>query len=226
MIKAIIVEDDPMVAQINKQYLTEFRDIEVQGLFGNGSDAISFLMENTVDLIILDITMPVLDGLEFAKTIRENRINSDIIVVTAANDIEHLDEMLRYGVIDYLVKPFNRDRFNKAINKFLKKSNLFSRHNVLQQEEIDLIFSAKMSNHKEYEKGIQVATLEKIKNYIENAKMTSFSCDILAVELNLSKVTIRRYLNYLVEDDYLINTVDYETGGRPSIIYKVKQNQF
>jgi CitB family two-component system response regulator MalR/two-component system response regulator DctR len=226
MIKAIIVEDDPMVAQINKQYLTEFRDIEVQGLFGNGSDAISFLMENTVDLIILDITMPVLDGLEFAKTIRENRINSDIIVVTAANDIEHLDEMLRYGVIDYLVKPFNRDRFNKAINKFLKKSNLFSRHNVLQQEEIDSIFSAKMSNHKEYEKGIQVATLEKIKNYIENAKMTSFSCDILAVELNLSKVTIRRYLNYLVEDDYLINTVDYETGGRPSIIYKVKQNQF
>ncbi len=222
MIKAIIVEDDPMVAQINKQYLTEFRDIEVQGLFGNGSDAISFLMENTVDLIILDITMPVLDGLEFAKTIRENRINSDIIVVTAANDIEHLDEMLRYGVIDYLVKPFNRDRFNKAINKFLKKSNLFSRHNVLQQEEIDSIFSAKMSNHKEYEKGIQVATLEKIKNYIENAKMTSFSCDILAVELNLSKVTIRRYLNYLVEDDYLINTVDYETGGRPSIIYKVK----
>lgn len=222
MIKAIIVEDDPMVAQINKQYLTEFRDIEVQGLFGNGRDAISFLMENTVDLIILDITMPVLDGLEFAKTIRENRINSDIIVVTAANDIEHLDEMLRYGVIDYLVKPFNRDRFNKAINKFLKKSNLFSRHNVLQQEEIDSIFSAKMSNHKEYEKGIQVATLEKIKNYIENAKMTSFSCDILAVELNLSKVTIRRYLNYLVEDDYLINTVDYETGGRPSIIYKVK----
>ena len=69
--------------------------------------------------------MPVLDGLELAKIIRENRINSDIIVVTAANDIEHLDEMLRYGVIDYLIKPFDRNRFNKAINKFLKKANLF-----------------------------------------------------------------------------------------------------
>ena len=125
MIRAIIVEDDPMVAEINKRYLSEFQDIEVIEIFKNGRDALGYLSKNPVDLIILDITMPVLDGLELAKIIRENRINSDIIVVTAANDIEHLDEMLRYGVIDYLIKPFDRNRFNKAINKFLKKSNLF-----------------------------------------------------------------------------------------------------
>jgi response regulator of citrate/malate metabolism len=222
VIKAIIVEDDPMVAQINRRYLSEFQDIEVIGLFGNGKDAINFILQNAVDLVILDITMPILDGLEFARIMRENRISSDIIVVTAANDIEHLDEMLRYGVIDYLVKPFDRSRFNKAIDKFLKKANLFSRHSELKQEEIDSIFNTKNQTEKDYEKGIQLPTLEKIKNCIIASGKTSFNCDTLAQELNLSKVTVRRYLNYLVEDDYLINTVDYETGGRPSIIYKIK----
>lgn len=222
MIRAIIVEDDPMVAEINKRYLSEFQDIEVIEIFKNGRDALGYLSKNPVDLIILDITMPVLDGLELAKIIRENRINSDIIVVTAANDIEHLDEMLRYGVIDYLIKPFDRNRFNKAINKFLKKANLFSRQNELRQEEIDSIFNTKNQYDNELEKGIQAPTLEKIKNYIVSSGKTRFNCDFLAQELNLSKVTIRRYLNYLVEEDYLINTVDYETGGRPSIIYILK----
>ena len=84
MIKAIIVEDDPMVAEINRRYLSEFQDIEVASLFRNGRDALNFVLGNEVDLIILDITMPVLDGLEFVKLIREKRINCDIIVVTAA----------------------------------------------------------------------------------------------------------------------------------------------
>ena len=219
MIKAIIVEDDPMVAEINRRYLSEFQDIEVAGIFRNGRDALNFVLENEIDLIILDITMPVLDGLEFAKTIREKRIHSDIIVVTDANDIEHLDEMLRIGVIDYLIKPFDRIRFNKAINKFLKKANLFSRHRELKQEEIDSIFNIKLHTDKELEKGIQASTLERIKTFIEEAGMTSFTCDVLALDLNLSKVTVRRYLNYLVEEGYLTHSVDYETGGRPSIIY-------
>ncbi|NLD26478.1 MAG: response regulator, partial [Acholeplasmataceae bacterium] len=197
MIKAIIVEDDPMVAEINKRYLFEFQDIEVIGIFGNGKDAFNFILKDNVDLVILDITMPVLDGLEFARMMRENRINSDIIVVTAANDIEHLDEMLRYGVIDYLVKPFDRSRFNKAINKFLKKANLFSRQSELKQEEIDTIFNFKNQTEKDVEKGIQLATLDKIKSFIIESGKTSFYCDALAQELNLSKVTVRRYLNYL-----------------------------
>lgn len=222
MIKAIIVEDDPMVAEINRRYLSEFQDIEVASLFRNGRDALNFVLGNEVDLIILDITMPVLDGLEFVKLIREKRINSDIIVVTAANDIEHLEEMLRYGVIDYLIKPFDRSRFNKAIDKFLKKANLFSRTRELKQEEIDSIFSAKLQSDRDLEKGIQPTTLEKIKSFIEESSLSSFTCDMLAMELNLSKVTVRRYLNYLVEEGYLTNTVDYETGGRPSIIYIIK----
>lgn len=222
MIKTIIVEDDPMVAEINKRYLSEFEDIEVVQIFRNGRDAINYILDNPVELIILDITMPIMDGLEFAKIIRENRINSDIIVVTAANDIDHLDEMLRYGVIDYLIKPFDRNRFNKAIDKFLNKSNLFSRKTELKQEEIDYIFNTKKPTENDLEKGIQSVTLDKIKNYIISSGKTSFNCDTLAQELNLSKVTIRRYLNYLVEEDYLVNAVDYETGGRPSFIYKIK----
>jgi CitB family two-component system response regulator MalR/two-component system response regulator DctR len=222
MIKAIIVEDDPMVAQINKHYLSEFKDIKVIGIFANGRDALNFLLSNSIDLLILDITMPLMNGLELARALREKSISTDIIAVTAASDIEHLDEMLRYGVIDYLVKPFDRSRFNKSITKFLKKANLFSRQSELNQDEIDLILNVKSDDNIGHEKGIQTVTLDKIKSFIELSTKNHFSCDNLAQELNLSKVTVRRYLNYLVEKEYLISTIDYETGGRPSIIYKIK----
>ena len=193
------------------------------GIFPNGREALNYLLSNSIDLLILDITMPIMNGLELAKALREKSINTDIIAVTAASDIEHLEEMLRYGVIDYLVKPFDRSRFNKAIVKFLKKANLFSSQSELNQDDIDLIFNVKNDDTGGHEKGIQTVTLDRIKYFIESSPKNSFNCEDLAQELNLSKVTVRRYLNYLVEKEYLINTIDYETGGRPSIIYKAQK---
>lgn len=211
-----------MVAQINKQYLRDFSELRVIEVFHNGKDALAYLKDHPVELIIADITMPLMDGIGLVRNMRRNKIDTDVIVVTAANDIEHLEEMLRLGVIDYLVKPFDRQRFKKAIQKFLEKNKIFSRQHHLKQEEIDRIINAKSEEEPvDVQKGIQVVTLSRIKSYLLESQEDSFNCEQLASELNLSRVTIRRYMNYLVELGFLINTVNYETGGRPSMVYKL-----
>jgi len=62
MIHTIIVEDDPMVAQINYQYINRFHDFQVDGIFGNGRDAWEYLQNHQPDLVILDVYMPVISG--------------------------------------------------------------------------------------------------------------------------------------------------------------------
>ncbi|MGI6085699.1 MAG: response regulator [Acetivibrionales bacterium] len=126
MIRTIIVEDDPMVAQINQHYLQAFENIKVEGIFNNGRDAFAYAMAHRVDLMIIDLTMPVMSGSKLVEELRIAGVNSDIIVVTAANDVTHISEMLKYGIIDYLVKSFNNARFNEAIQKYLNKKNLLS----------------------------------------------------------------------------------------------------
>jgi response regulator of citrate/malate metabolism len=222
MVHAIIVEDDPMVAHINRHYLQAFKNIVVDGSFNNGRDALKYAKAHHVDLLIIDLTMPVMGGTELVRELRNAHINSDIIVVTAANDVKNLSEMLQYGIIDYLVKPFDSIRFNHAIQKYLKKANLLSAKEVLKQEDIDQLVNMHNNSAADTRKGIQPATLEKIISYLNKSDQSSHTCESLSGELALSRVTLRRYLNFLVETGMLTNSIDYSTGGRPSIVYKLK----
>ena len=91
MYKVLIVEDDPMVAMINTHYVEQDSRFYVVQSFRNGNDAFKYLSENQVDLAILDVYMPVLDGLSLLKKIRTEEISTDIIMVTASNDKNTLD---------------------------------------------------------------------------------------------------------------------------------------
>lgn len=226
MIRAVIVEDDPMVAHINNHYLQAFKNIRVDGIFSNGKEALEYAKSHHVDLMIVDLALPVMGGAKLVEELRIAGINSDIIVVTAANDAVNISEMLKYGIIDYLVKPFDNIRFNQAIEKYLYKKNLLSEKGHFNQEDIDALLNIHSTSHTKQNslrKGIQPATLERIISYLKNSEETSHTCESLSAELSLSRVSIRRYLNYLVEINFLSNSIDYSTGGRPSIIYHMKK---
>ena len=124
MITAIIIEDDPMVCEINKRYLEKDGRINSIKSFHNGSEALSYLTSNQVSLILLDVYMPRLNGFEFLKTIRSKNISSDVILVTAANDFASMEKALQLGALDYLVKPFEYRRFTQALDKFFFKQKM------------------------------------------------------------------------------------------------------
>jgi len=224
MYKVIIVEDDPMVSMINRHYIEQDSRFSVIEVFRNGTDALDFLLKNKVDLAILDIYMPGMDGLTLLKKIRTKEIDTDVIMVTASNEKSTLDTLLKFGVVDYLVKPFVQIRFQQALDKFAQHSKAEEEVTVLSQNKIDEIMNPEHRDDTENDmpKGIQQKTLTKIKQYMHAGNKKGYTAEEIAAHLNISRVTIRKYMAYLLKNGQISENLDYETGGRPSVIYLPK----
>ena len=112
MLKAIVVDDEPMAAEVIRGLTDKVTFVELTGFFNNAFDALGFLHQHKVDLIFLDIKMPGMSGIELVRTL----VQPPMIIVTTAYS-EHAVESFELDVIDYLLKPFSLARFLKACNK-------------------------------------------------------------------------------------------------------------
>ncbi len=220
--KVLVVDDDPMVADINRHYVEKNSLFSVKALARNGEEAIQFLEDNPVDLIILDVFMPVMDGIETLKNIRYKKFKSEVIMVTAANDTTTLEQTMHLGVLDYLVKPFTLERLQVSLEKFISKYRFLNENTLLDQNKIDSLISSPVKpEHEELPKGIQRKTLDIILECFK-ASSSWFTVDMISDRIGISIVTIRRYLNFLVNKRILEETINYETGGHPSVLYRKK----
>lgn len=226
--KLVIVEDDLMVAAINREFVLKTPELNPVATFYNGQEALDFLLKNTIDLILLDIYMSGYNGLELLKELRQRGNTTETIIISAANDAEHIEEAFHLGITDYLIKPFTYGRFYEAIQKFLFRRSMKLKGNYTQKE-LDEIITTIMATEKDFsadscsilKKGLQQHTLDKIYECLVSEKncgrfMTS---EEISAETNFSKMTIRRYLNYLIEQKKAASRINYSTGGRPSIEY-------
>lgn len=225
MYKILIVEDDPMVAMINEQYIKKNKNFELVGKCSNGAAALEFLEHNEVDLLVLDVYMPQMDGFETLRRVRNKQITVDAIMVTAANDRSSLEEALHLGVVDYLVKPFTFDRFQMALEKYVSQNSALKNVETLNQKNIDhIIDNARKKTEDLHPKGIQEKTTELILEYLKDNSGSSFTGDEIAEKVGLTGVTVRRYMNYLAESGRVMGEINYETGGRPCMKYKIAKN--
>lgn len=226
MYKAIIVEDNAPVAEINCEYLKKCGDFEITAVFKDGEEALEYLKTNSIDLAILDVYMPKMDGMQMLHRLRTLHNPVSVIMITAANDLRVIESSLNSGIIDYIIKPFSFDRFAAAIERFKKKAGFMMDHRQerLSQTSLDELLELRIEATKKepLEKGLNKLTLETIYTWLTNHPEERVTCETLSGQLALSKVTIRRYMNHLIENGKVKSTVDYETGGRPSIIYQLK----
>ena len=222
MYKVLIVEDDPMVAMINEQYIGKNKNFRVIKKCKDGKEALDFLQDQEADLLIMDVYMPHMDGFETLRQIRKQQIPVDAIMVTAANDREALEEALHLGIVDYLVKPFTYDRFQMALDKFMAQKNALKDINILNQKNIDYIIDSSGKKSEDiHPKGIQDKTLELIIGHLKENEEKWMTGDEIAEKVGLTVVTVRRYMNYLSENGTVIGKMNYETGGRPCVIYQL-----
>ncbi len=222
MYKVLIVEDDPMVAMINEQFVSRHKDFEVVHKLSDGKSALEYLDINEVDLIILDVYMPYLDGFETLRQIRKKQISVDVIMVTAANEREQLKEGLHLGVVDYLVKPFTFERFKVALDKFIAQTEALKDLDKVNQKNIDfLIDKSRKTTNELYPKGIQEKTLQTIIEHLKENKSKWLTGDEIAEKVGLTGVTVRRYMTHLSETGIVIADMNYGTGGRPCMLYKI-----
>lgn len=222
MYRVLIAEDDPMVAMINEQYIGRNKNFKVVGICNDGKSALEFLGNQAVDLVILDVYMPQMDGFETLRRIRKDKISVEVIMVTAANDRESLEEALHLGIVDYLVKPFTYDRFQMALEKYIAQGNAFRDVDKLNQKNIDFIIeNAHKKSENFYPKGVQEKTISLIMEHLKRNPNKWLAGDDIAAEIGLTGVTVRRYMNYLAASGKVKGDMNYDTGGRPCMRYKI-----
>lgn len=115
-IKCLIIDDEPLAINVIKNYLEPIENFEVIETFSNPIEGLNFLKSNKVDVIFLDINMPVLDGINFIKSLE----NPPLLVITSAYS-QFAIETYELDVLDYLVKPIEFPRLMKTLNKISKR---------------------------------------------------------------------------------------------------------
>ena len=224
MLKTVIVEDDRMVAAINAQFAEKTPGVQVVATFHNGRDALAFLEQTSVDLLLLDLYMPEMSGVELLTELRRKGCNADAIFITAANDAPHIQDALRLGAVDYLIKPFRYVRLEEGLDNVVVRRKVIESGLEFTQADIDEMIRARRPNPEsrtaELEKGIQRQTLDHIRTDLRKNAGTYRTAEQIASDTGLSKVTVRRYLNYLIGMNEAESQVDYSTGGRPRVEYR------
>lgn len=119
MKKVMVVDDSLFIRSIIKGIFTQ-NGYEVVAEAANGLDAIDKYFEYTPDLVTMDLTMPVLDGVEASKKILELDPKANIFVVSAINQEKYVCELLDLGIKDFIVKPINPELFISSVANFLK----------------------------------------------------------------------------------------------------------
>ena len=133
IINCLIIDDEPLAINVIKNHIKEIDNINVIDTFNSAIDALNFMKSNTVDLLFLDINMPLLDGLDFIKSLDKK----PMIVITTAYS-EYAIKTYELEVLDYLMKPISFPRFLKAVNRAFKElnSNLTSNIGVAKRAHI------------------------------------------------------------------------------------------
>lgn len=253
MYRIAIIEDDPMVAKIHQQFLTSFEELELVKILSKGKEARDWLMENEVNLIILDLFIPEMNGLDVLLELRQGKKEVDVIVVSAAKDKTTIEEAHRLGVYDYLIKPFSFNRLAASLEAYMDHKKKLKEEEVLSQECLDQLFhyedvknfskkgeatgkdSLEISKNRELfslpreilemeePKGIQKETLHYIAEYLMLIKEGK-SAGELAKNLELGRVTLRRYLEFLYEQGLVSMSIEYGSVGRPKYLYRWKRH--
>lgn len=216
--KILIVEDDPMVALINRRYLENIGFKNILGPVQTEEEIIKILDKEEVDLILLDVYLPKKNGIDILKSLRYKKYLTDVIMITAANSVEEVKRAFAYGVTDYLVKPFEFERFKEAINKAKQKNNMLNKYNSLSQSDIDTI--SKVSEEKvTLPKGLSEKTLGRVLEFLKENEGKVWTLREIAYELKISNVTIKKYMDYLELIKKVNVTLTSGNIGRPEYKY-------
>ena len=223
MIRIIIVEDDPMVAQLNAAYLERLEGFCVVGQFSNGQEALEYLRENPVELAIVDVYMPVCSGIELLRRLRSEWNRTAVIMITAATEMNVVDEALHLGIEDYIIKPFAYERLRESVLRFRDKTSLVQESGTVSQDVVDRLLGNQTQSRpgSSLPKGLNARTMAAIRAVLKQSSDGIHTCESISAVSGLSRVTVRHYLNYLVDTGELASTIDYETGGRPRVLYRV-----
>ncbi len=219
-IPVLIVEDDPMVVEIHRRYLAALKNFLLGGVAGDGKEALLMLEKRPfLRLVMLDVYMPRMDGVAMLRKIRHSRCPVDVIAVTAASEPEVVQDILRNGAFDYLVKPFSFERYSIALGTYVRYYRSFKNGKKLDQDTLDsLAFRQRKQEELLLPKGLHEEKLRQVLSILRTSPEPC-SANEVAERTGVSRVTARRYLEFLVSSGKAVTKSAYQNIGRPIKMY-------
>lgn len=228
-IEVLIVEDDLRIAEIQKLFIEKLEGFQTIGIASSYDEAKCFIEIIQPDLLLLDMYFPDMNGLDILKEIKQQSKQVDVIMITAAKEIEKVQEAIKIGIFDYIIKPVAFERFKQSLRRYqeyhIKLSELEKGNFPVTQQQVDKLLRKEM-NEKERErtslpKGIDRMTLEKVMVVLGKSS-PGLTAEIVAKEIGVSRTTARRYLEHLMSEEKIDADLTYGTVGRPERVYAIK----
>lgn len=226
-IQVLIIEDDFRIAEINRQFVNRVDGFTVVEVVKTGQEALAFLRTSPVlpRLILLDVYIPDVEGLQLFWQLRKEFHEVDLILMTAAKEVETITETLRGGIFDYIVKPVDFERFEQTLLRFQQQAQLLNEKTELEQEEIDRLTGITTRQNAQeipverLPKGIDQITLDKMRNVLQQCGEPGITALAAGSKVGVSRSTARRYLEYLVSIHEADAQLKYGEVGRPERKY-------
>ncbi|TWT05500.1 response regulator [Planococcus sp. CPCC 101016] len=223
----LIIEDDFRVAEINHQLVEQVDGYVVNGVAKTGDEAMDFLQNcrQLPDLILLDVFIPDRKGLELLREIRSRFHHLDVVMLSAAKEAATIEEALRCGIFDYLVKPVDFPRFEQTLLRFREQKNLLTSRQELEQTDIDRLIGIEpvavpaASPDSELPKGIDQLTLVGVMEILQSSAPVGINAMETGKSVGVSRSTARRYLEHLVSIGEAKAQLNYGEIGRPERRY-------
>jgi len=223
LIDVLIVEDDANIAQIHSQILRQTPRFNPIGIAENLRMARTMVKVHQPNLIILDNYLPDGTGIDLFREIIADKTahKTDVVLITASDEIETVKTAMKLGCFDYLLKPMSHERLQETLNRYLTLNSALKAYDNLEQRHIDELFNIQLRDKQQQllPKGIESITLETIKRIFSQNVGIKFTVERLGQETGISKTTARRYLEYCSANGLLTAKNEYGKVGRPERVY-------
>lgn len=223
MITVLIVEDEPLIAEAHRTYLTRLQGFTVAGVANTARDAMRLASEaeSPVDLVLLDIGLPDASGIALASALSGLRPAPDIIAITSERDLEMVRAAVAHGALAYLLKPFTFAAFRDRLERYRRyREALPAGTEAASQAEVDrALAELRIADKSVAPKGAAPGTTDEIARAVRD-RADGLTADEAAKLVGVSRVTAWRYLERLADDGTVTRLTEYGRTGRPSTRYQ------
>jgi len=219
MIRTLVVDDDFRVADLHRLYTEQVGGFEVVGIARTGSEALDLVGRLQPDLLLLDIYLPDMSGIDVLRRIREQRRPVDVITITAAKDVATLRAAMHGGSVHYLIKPFTFAVFRERLESYAAVASRLGQVEETSQADVDRMYGLlRPGDERELPKGLSAATRDLVIDTLRTAGEPLSAVQVASVA-GVARVTARRYLDHLAETGVVELTLNYGAPGRPEHRY-------
>ncbi|PWJ55373.1 two-component system, CitB family, response regulator [Quadrisphaera granulorum] len=227
VVRVLVVDDDVAVASLHQAYVGTLPGFACIGVVHRGADALRAVEALAPDLVLLDVHLPDLPGTEVLRALRASGSDVDVVVVTAARELEVVRTSMAGGVADYLVKPFSLALFTERMQAYAAHRRalaLTGASGGLGQDDVDRLLhpggTAGAAGHgqrtpEQLPKGLSHRSLELVVQVLRSAAEPDLSAGEVAARCGMARVSARRYLEHLEQTGRAVVRPRYGVAGRP-----------